>query len=87
MKIAFFQPVLGQLYTLNYNNQSYMTIIRQWNIIDKSLTRSFYFWAGETAQWFRAFIALVEDMGLSPNTNVVAHDHLKLQLQESDASF
>ena len=38
-----------------------MTIIRQWNIIDKSLTRSFYFWAGETAQWYRAFTALAED--------------------------
>lgn len=35
--------------------------------------------AGEMAQWFRAFVALIQDLGLTPSTHMVArkmHDEL-----------
>jgi hypothetical protein len=32
--------------------------------------------AGETAQWLRALVAFLEDLGSVPNTHRVAHNHL-----------
>ena len=36
---------------------------------------------GETAQWLRAWVALIEDPGLVPSTHMVAQNYLQLQFQ------
>jgi hypothetical protein len=36
--------------------------------------------AGEIAQWLRELIALVEELGLFPNTLMVAHNDPYLQM-------
>ena len=48
-----------------------------------------YLWAGGLAQWLRARLALVEDPGTIPSTQMLAHACLELQFQfqESDALF
>lgn len=35
-------------------------------------------WTGETAQWFRALAAFVEDAGSTPSTQIMTHSYLSL---------